>query len=72
MAITSTSAARRNRVSGNRALVADLQSNGYYNFVADNSGLCVDTPGASTASGVQLQQYTCNGTGAQEFTLVPA
>jgi Carbohydrate binding module (family 6)/Putative Ig domain/Ricin-type beta-trefoil lectin domain-like len=49
---------------------ADLQSNGYYDFVADNSGLCIDTPGASTASGVQLQQYTCNGTGAQEFSLV--
>jgi hypothetical protein len=54
----------------NELFAADLQSNGYYHFVADNSGLCVDTPGASTASGVQLQQYTCNGTGAQEFSLV--
>jgi hypothetical protein len=54
----------------NELFAADLQSNGYYNFVADNSGLCIDTPGASTASGVQLQQYTCNGTGAQEFSLV--
>jgi hypothetical protein len=44
--------------------------NGYYNFVARNSGLCLDTPGASTANGVQLQQYTCNGTGAQAFELV--
>jgi hypothetical protein len=43
---------------------------GYYTFTAHNSGLCLDTPGASTASGVQLQQYTCNGTGAQEFKLV--
>jgi|GEM_PF-2934249 len=54
----------------NELFAADLESNGYYNFVADNSGLCIDTPGASTASGVQLQQYTCNGTGAQEFSLV--
>jgi hypothetical protein len=54
----------------NELFAADHLSNGYYNFIADNSGLCIDTPGASTASGVQLQQYTCNGTGAQEFSLV--
>jgi Beta-1,3-glucanase/Ricin-type beta-trefoil lectin domain-like len=54
----------------NELFAADELSNGYYNFVADNSGLCIDTPGASTTSGVQLQQYTCNGTGAQEFSLV--
>ncbi|HEY1619106.1 MAG TPA: beta-1,3-glucanase family protein [Streptosporangiaceae bacterium] len=54
----------------NELFAANQQSNGYYNFVADNSKLCIDTPGASTASGVQLQQYTCNGTGAQEFSLV--
>jgi beta-glucosidase len=55
----------------NELFAADLESSGYYNFVADNSGLCIDTPGASTTSGVQLQQYTCNGTGAQEFSLLP-
>jgi hypothetical protein len=54
----------------NELFAANHLSSGYYNFVADNSGLCIDTPGASTASGVQLQQYTCNGTGAQEFSLV--
>jgi hypothetical protein len=27
---------------------------------------------ASTTSGVQLQHFTCNGTGAQEFSLVAA
>jgi alpha-L-fucosidase 2 len=48
----------------------DQLAGGYYNFVADNSGLCIDTPGSSTVSGVQLEQYTCNGTGAQEFSLV--
>jgi beta-glucosidase len=54
----------------NALFAANLGSTGYYTFVADNSGLCIDTPGASTASGVQLQQYTCNGTPAQAFKLV--
>jgi hypothetical protein len=56
----------------NELFAASQLPNGDYNFTADNSGLCIDTPGASTASGVQLQQYTCNGTGAQEFSLTPA
>ncbi|MFL9875787.1 RICIN domain-containing protein [Paraburkholderia megapolitana] len=43
--------------------------NGTYKFVARNSGLCLDVPSASTANGVQLQQYTCNGTAAQSFIL---
>ena len=43
--------------------------NGLYKFVARNSGLCLDVPGASTSNGVQLQQYTCNGTGAQAWLL---
>ncbi|HVV18112.1 MAG TPA: RICIN domain-containing protein [Pseudonocardiaceae bacterium] len=47
------------------------QSDGSYTFVNRNSGKCLDTPGASTADGVRLQQYTCNGTGAQSFELVP-
>ena len=44
--------------------------NGAYNFVARNSSKCLDVPGASTAVYTQLQQYDCNGTGAQSFTLV--
>ena len=44
--------------------------NGYYNFVGQGSGLCLDTPSASTANGVQLDIYTCNGTAAQAFKLV--
>jgi Carbohydrate binding module (family 6)/Ricin-type beta-trefoil lectin domain-like len=53
----------------NALFSATLESSGYYNFIADNSGLCIDTPSASTTAGVQLQQYTCNSTGAQEFSL---
>jgi beta-glucosidase len=54
----------------NEQFKATAVTGGYYNFVAQNSALCVDTPGASVTAGVQLDQYTCNGTGAQEFKLV--
>ncbi|MFC9842561.1 RICIN domain-containing protein [Streptomyces sp. NPDC060223] len=40
---------------------------GNYHFVNRNSGKCLDVPSASTADGVQLVQYTCNGTAAQRF-----
>jgi cytolysin (calcineurin-like family phosphatase) len=42
-----------------------------YRFIARHSGRCLDVPGASRDHGVQLQQYDCNGTGAQSFSLVP-
>jgi hypothetical protein len=53
----------------NALFAGDLQYSGYYSFVADNSGLCLDAPSAS--SGVQLEQSTCNGTPSQAFSLVP-
>ena len=43
--------------------------NGYYKLVDVGSGRCLDTPAASTANGVQLQIYDCNGTAAQAFRL---
>jgi hypothetical protein len=46
-------------------------SDGSYHFVNRNSGKCLDTPGASLTDSVQLQQYTCNGTTAQNFNLTP-
>jgi hypothetical protein len=54
----------------NALFAATPQTGGYYTFTADNSGLCIDTPIASTTSGVQLQQFTCNTTPAQAFQLV--
>jgi hypothetical protein len=45
------------------------EAGGTYHFVNRNSGKCLDVPGASTADSVQLQQYTCNGTAAQSFTM---
>ncbi|MEV6738861.1 RICIN domain-containing protein [Streptomyces sp. NPDC051104] len=44
---------------------------GAYHFVNRNSGKCLDAPGASTADSVQFVQYTCNGTAAQRFQVVP-
>lgn len=43
---------------------------GYYKFVGKGSGLCLDTPGDSTANSLQYDIYTCNGTEAQAFKLV--
>jgi hypothetical protein len=43
--------------------------NGAYKFVVKSSSKCLDVPGASSAVLLQMQQYTCNGTGAQSFTL---
>jgi beta-glucanase (GH16 family) len=42
---------------------------GRWRFRARHSGRCLDVPGASTAPGLQLQQWDCNGTGAQSFLL---
>jgi hypothetical protein len=41
----------------------------HYKFVNRNSGKCLDVPSASTTDGVQLDQYACNGTGAQSWSL---
>ena len=43
--------------------------NGQFKFVGRASGRCLDVPSASTANGVQLQLFDCNGTGAQAWTL---
>jgi hypothetical protein len=45
------------------------EGSGRYHFVNRNSAKCLDVPSASTADSVQLQQYSCNGTTAQSFTL---
>ena len=56
--------------SSNEEWQAVSLGNGYYKFVGQGSGLCLETPGASTANGVQLDIYTCNGTPAQAWKLV--
>ena len=42
-----------------------------YEFVAGNSGKCMDVAGGSTSNGARLQQYVCNGTSAQLFRTEP-
>ena len=41
-----------------------------YHLIVRHSDKCLDVPGASTADGEQLQQFTCNGAGAQAFQIV--
>jgi Ricin-type beta-trefoil lectin domain-like len=38
--------------------------------VAGTNGYCLDVPGASTAAGLRVQIYTCNGTTAQAWGIV--
>jgi thermitase len=40
-----------------------------YKLVINHSAKCLDVPTSGTAEGLQLQQYTCNGTAAQQFKL---
>jgi hypothetical protein len=56
--------------ASNEEFEAVSLGSGYYKFVGQGSGLCLDVPGNSTATGVQLEIYTCNGTTAQAFKLV--
>lgn len=46
---------------------ADGVPNGRYSIVSNHSGKCVDVTAASTADGANVQQYQCNGSGAQRF-----
>ncbi|MFG2542980.1 RICIN domain-containing protein [Streptomyces sp. NPDC048594] len=47
------------------------EGGGAYHFVNRHSGKCLDVPSASAADGVQLVQYTCNGSAAQRFQVTP-
>jgi chitinase len=42
---------------------------GTYKIVSAYDSKCVDVNAASTANGAQIQQFTCNGTGAQSFVV---
>lgn len=43
--------------------------NGTYRFISVNSNKCIDLPNSSTSPGQALQQWTCNSTNAQNFTV---
>ena len=44
-------------------------ANGRYTIVSTHSGKCVDVAAASVTDGAKIQQYECNGTGAQKFDI---
>ena len=44
-------------------------ADGTYTIASVFSGKCVDIASASTANSAQVQQYQCNGTGAQKFAV---
>src|SRR6266542_2544139 len=47
----------------------DLLAAGTYSFGTVAPGKCIDVSGAGSADGTNIQQWTCNGTGAQSFRL---
>src|SRR6202030_3308967 len=50
-----------------------ITSGDIYNFGAlTHPGSCMDVRAAGTANGSQIQEYACNGTGAQSFTVEDA
>jgi beta-glucanase (GH16 family) len=53
----------------NQQWLPQQNANGTWRFISRHSGKCLDVPGSSTANSVQLQQWTCNNTNAQNFTL---
>ena len=61
---------RRTVARGGQAVVA---AGNLYNFGAiAHPGSCMDAQAGGTADGTQIQEWTCNGTGAQSFELVDA
>ena len=55
----------------NQQWQAVWEPGGTYHFIARHSDKCLDVPSSSVADGVQLQQWTCNNTGAQSFQVTP-
>lgn len=45
-------------------------ADGRYTFRSANGGNCLDVPSSSLTAGQNLQQYTCNGTAAQQYDVV--
>ena len=55
--------------AANQQWTAFLTSGNIYTFVNRNSGKCLDLNGQSTTNNLQIQQYTCNSTVAQTFSM---
>jgi len=52
-----------------KATAPGALADGTYTITSAFSGKCVDIASASTADSAQVQQYQCNGTGAQKFAV---
>lgn len=50
---------------------AILGSGPYTVHPAFSAGVCMDVSGGSSANGAAVQSYSCNGTGAQSWSLLP-
>jgi Trehalose utilisation/Ricin-type beta-trefoil lectin domain len=48
-----------------------ISSTTWYSVINKTSGKCVDARAAGTANGTAIQQYTCNGSNAQQYQFVP-
>ncbi|MFJ7072245.1 ThuA domain-containing protein [Streptomyces sp. NPDC098781] len=48
-----------------------ISETAWYSLVNTANGACVDARAAATANGTPIQQYTCNGTMAQQFQFRP-
>jgi len=46
-----------------------LLSNGYYEFIDQNSGLCLYVPGGANTNGLQLELFTCNQSNSELFAM---
>jgi aryl-phospho-beta-D-glucosidase BglC (GH1 family) len=49
------------------AAQAQISTSAWYSAVNKNSNKCVDAAASGTANGTVIQQYTCNGTNAQNW-----
>ena len=56
-------------MAGAKATQPGALADGTYTITSAFSGKCVDIAAASTANSAQVQQYQCNGTGAQKFAV---
>jgi beta-glucanase (GH16 family) len=49
---------------------AEASGTGSYRFIARHSGRCLDVPSGAATESLQLQQYDCNTSNAQQFSLI--
>jgi hypothetical protein len=54
----------------NQQWLPESLGGGFYRFRARHSNRCLDVPGMATTQSLQLQQWDCNGSNAQSFSLI--